>query len=233
MTHLLKINRRSALRVALSVAFLSALAFSGCTLPEDDPGPPQGKLQVVHANPQEGLIDILLDDEVILSVAPGQLSEEVSLPQGEHVLSFRKAGAMSSYFSTEAITFGEQLNLLAISLNDEGDEEVLYLTDEAPMAEDGVHFVRVLDLSNRNQAVKMYRGLSEITTLPLEGDLSAFLSTEANSDPESYSLSDSETGAPLYQSPVQVTSPVGGASLVVVQPGGDDSDYLITVVSLR
>ena len=223
------LQRRGALKLALA-ALLSLSALSGCVIQDDKPSAPKGRLQLIHANPEEGSIEVLFDEEVLLTVAPGQISEVVTLPQGELVLSLRKPGAMSTYFTTEAIDFGDELNVLVLS----SEDEVIYLTDDAPMAEEDTHYVRVLDLSSSDRGVRMYRGLTEIIELPLEDQLSAFLSTEPSEDDEAYSLTDIESGGPLYQSPERVSSPAGGATLVVVQEGsGEEGDYKLTTLSLR
>ena len=209
------LQRRGALKLALT-ALLSLSALSGCVIQDDKPSAPKGKLQLIHANPEEGSIEVLFDDELLLTVTPGQISEVVTLPQGELVLSLRKPGAMSTYFTTEAIDFGDELNVLVLS------------------SEDDTHYVRVLDLSSSDRGVRMYRGLTEIIELPLEDQLSAFLSTEPSEDDEAYSLTDIESGGPLYQSPERVSSPAGGATLVVVQEGGgEEGDYKLTTLSLR
>jgi hypothetical protein len=218
------LNRRSSLQLALSVALLS---LSGCMLPDDKPAEPKGRLQVVHANPQEGAIEVLVDDELLVTVSPDSVSEVVKLNQGEWVLSLRKAGAASAYFTTEAINFGDQLNVIAITI-----DEIKYVTDEAPPVEEGTHHVRVFDLTGSDQEVTLFRGRTEITTLPIEGRLSAFLPTEPG-EAEAYALSDAASRAPLFQDSVSVNSPVGGASLVIVSAGAEDDSFKLKVLTLR
>lgn len=232
MNHIhLPIHRRTMLKTISYALILGIAILSACQAPEDPPAP-VGRLQVIHANPQEGSIEILLENQVLLSVAPGQLSEVAELPQGPHILSLRKAGAMSAYFTTEEIDFGDELNLLAISLNRDGDEEILYLDDDAPMAEEGVHYVRVLDLSGQDRVVKVFHGSSLIIELPLENHLSSFISTEATETAAPYTLLDVETSSPIPVYSESVAASAGGVSLLVIQPG-NNADYSLTVLSIR
>lgn len=234
MNTLITLNRRSALRVGLCATALCLMTLSGCRDPEDKPPEPTGRLQVIHANPEEGSVELLLNDEVLLTVTPGELSAVVELPQGDFALQFRKPGAMTHYLETEVITFGDEVNVLALST----DDKIIYLTDDAPMAEDGTHYVRVLDLSGSDEGMKMFRGSVEVVDLPIEDNVSAFISTEADSDERSYTLSrltDGMVGAPYsIQDEARVSSPTGGATLVIVQPADDEADdFKLKAIKLR
>ena len=230
--HTTHIKRRGLLISALSALLLT---LSGCMFPTSNTSEssPKGRLQVVHANPQEAPIEVLVDGEVLLSVEPGEISEVSYINEGEWVLELRRAGTSSPYLTTEAIPFGSHLNVLALGLNPEGESEVFYVTDPPPAAEEGTHVGRVLDLSGIEEETKLFRGLTEVTTLPLEGQLSAFIPTEPGSA-ESYSLSNVNSGAPVYLEQERVESPVGGASLVVIlPPAGLLTSYKISALSLR
>lgn len=231
------LSRRSLSRRSLLLgALLSALSlgFTGCMLPTNDsPSTPRGLLQVIHANPQEAPVEVLLNGERLLTVASGELSEVVGVEQGEWSLELRREGTTEPYMSTELIPFGDDMNVLALALSPEGQSEVIYVTDPLPAEEEGTHHVRVLDVSELTSEAKLFRGLTEVTRLPIEGQLSAFIATEPGSN-ESYSLSDVESSAPLHRENETVDSPLGGVSLVVVQaPSGEAASYKITTLQLR
>jgi hypothetical protein len=204
------LSRRSLLIGALLSAL--SLSFMGCMLPTNDsPSAPRGRLQVIHANPQEAPVEVLLNGERLLTVASGELSEVVGVEQGEWSLELRREGTTEPYMSTELIPFGDDMNVLALALSPEGQSEVIYVTDPLPAPEEGTHHVRVLDVS----------------------ELSAFIATEPGTN-ESYSLADVASSAPLHRENETVDSPLGGVSLVVVQaPNGEAASYKVTTLQLR
>ncbi len=222
MSHLLQPLTR------LTLALLSALAplsLSGC-MPPEQPAAPKARLRVVHADPQLGSVEVLLNEQVVLTVAPGKVSDEVAVNVGDWALSFRNMGAAQAIVTTEVLPFEERLSVVALT-NGEGDERLLLATEEPPAAEEGTHHLRVLDLSGRAAPTKVFHGLTHLLDLPVEGRLSPFLAVEPSAAAAALALSDAATGAPLLSESPQLTLGAGGATFLVAQESATEPGLVV------
>lgn len=206
-----------------ALAALSAcLLLSACQLMPNEVAEeaPKARLRVVHADPRLGPVEVLLDEQIVLTVTPGAVSEEAVINVGEWALSFRSQGATQAIVTTEVISFEQHLSVVALT-EGEGEARLLLATEPPPAAEDGTHHLRVLDLSGRSAAMRVFHGLAQVLALPVEGRLSAFLAIEPSVTSSAFTLADGETGAPLPSESPSVELAAGGATFLVVQEGGE------------
>jgi len=202
----------------LSVLFLLiSLTFSGCFLPQDEgddfePPPPPAAAQIVHQNPEMGSVEVLFDGGLITTVAYGNVSSAVALPQGEGAFSFRLSGAPSPFFETELYNLEARVYTFALVKESLSSDKVLDLSGATPEPEENQHWLRFLNLSNIESG-NLFRGTDELITLPLDENPSEYISVEsAASTQVSFSA---ENGAPLAIA-MGIQIPSGGSSLLIL-----------------
>lgn len=224
MYPILKTIAALAPRAALLAALALLAPLSACQLMpnEQEEGAPKARLRVAHADPRLGPVEVLLDEQVVLTVEPGAVSEEATINAGEWALSFRSAGAMQAVVTTEVLAFGEHLSVVALTEGD-GDERLLLATEPPPAAEEGAHQLRVLDLTGRAEPTRVFHGLTRVLDLPVAGRLSPFLSVEPSPASGAFTLADATSGAPLPSESPRVALEAGGATFVVARRGGGEA----------
>ena len=200
--------------MTLCVSLLIALGMSGCFAPNDDPDPPRlAAVQVTHQNLQQGSVEVLFDGVPIISVSFGATQEAVEIPIAEGKFSFRQAGAPSHFFETEVFNLVEdQVYTFALVGESINEDLVLNLTAAPPQGEDDIHWVRFVNLSSLDDGV-IFRGQTQVETLPLDENPSAFTSVESAAETQ-FSIS-SGAGVPLVILP-NVRLPSGGASIFII-----------------
>ena len=215
--------------ISMCASLLIALGVSGCFPPdEDEPDPPRlAAVQVIHQNLQQGEVEVLFDGVLLMSVSFNSSRAAVEIPVSEGVFSFRQAGAPSHFFETEVFTLNED-QVYTFALVDEriDEDQVLNLTAAPPQGEEGIHWVRFVNLSDVDEG-SIYRGQVLVETLPLDENPSAFTSVESAAETQ-FSIT-SGTGAPLDILP-DVRLPSGGASIFII--GGAPEPDAVSLYNL-
>jgi hypothetical protein len=222
----MKSTRRSLFRYLALIGLIST-TLSGC-FTEDEPPAPQSQITVIHNIPQFPNIQVIANEEVLMEVAPGLVSEPISVGAGPFSLSFRIAGSAESFANTEVINFKPRGYLFALS-GDASSQSVIEVTRSIPEVNDGEHAIKVLDLSDNESALKLYRMQDELFELPLEGGESEFLIIES-SDLSPLSLIPIEGGGAVSFATAEF--PSGAASILLIRNAPESGELDMFLLAL-
>ncbi len=132
---------RSLSRSLALLGGLTACALTACGLTPDE----NARLRICHNVSGVANIEVWLDGEFKLDLTPRELSQDLSLPAGDHALSLRFTGSAEELLAEE-ITLNERVNLLV--LNGEGrDLSLTALNRPLPELELADHALEVINLT--------------------------------------------------------------------------------------
>jgi hypothetical protein len=148
-----QVQRALILSVVVSLVGLALVACGGEE--EMEPAPPVAEAFFLHANPQQGPLEVRLGDQIVVkSLAPGMISPATTLALGSSMVSVRAPGAQADLLSAP-VELAEQPYLFTV------DSDGIDVDTAAPpmdLGEGGA--LRVIDISGLS--LDVYAGAAKL-----------------------------------------------------------------------
>lgn len=209
------------------VSSMMLLACGGDPLPE----PEQARVQFLHNIDDLGNLEVLLDNEPVLTIRNGQLSEVAMFEPGRHRLSIRNQGAQSA-LTAQTIDFEVQGYLLVFTGSYRDNTIQALIVDNAPPAQkQRMAAVEVVNLYEGRYEFDVYVGTDLVASELTYGLVTEFEEIEADTLPiRVYNTGDNPSDA-LPVASAQHTFKEGEATLIMLQ--NDDLAVSVSLIPIR
>jgi hypothetical protein len=138
----------------------------------------KASLVFFHHAPSFGLLDVVVNDQVLDQVDPNRFGKNVGITTGDNTIQIKESGEDSSIAQT-TINAQAQQYVVVFKANENNDPNLIKVTQAPNNSDDpNMHYIEVLNLSDNPDGIKIFVNAKNILDNPALDTVSSFIAVD-------------------------------------------------------